>query len=131
MFLNSFGSFKRAASGTEQDGSQTIFNLSQINRIAEIISSSVTVIILLAPFNIILKVRSDKDVLSPSAIVFGDWTGINVFLANDSYASDALSGSARTTYVFEEKSFVDKTVPEAKPPPPTGHIIKSKSLVVS
>ena len=78
-----------------------------------------------------LNVLSDKEVFRPSAIVFGDWTGINVFLINDSYASEALSGSAKITFVFEEKSFVDKMVPAASPPPPTGHIIKSKSRPVS
>ena len=116
-------SFIKAAKGTAQEGSQTIFILSQINFIANIISASETVIILSAPFKIISNVLFASDVFKPSAIVFGLLTGTNFFLTKDSCASEAFNGSESITFVFGEYNLVDIIVPEAKPPPPTGHLI--------
>ena len=121
LFLKVFFVFKTAASGTAQDGSQIIFILSHINFIEKIISSSETVIIFSAPPSIISNVLFDKDVISPSAIVLGFLTGISFFSLKDIWASDAFFGSAKITFVFGEKKFVDSIVPEARPPPPTGH----------
>ena len=100
-----------AAKGNEQEGSQTIFNLSHIIRIALIISPSLIVIISSAPSIIISKVFLDKDVFNPSAIVSGFDTGINFLLLKETYASFAFSGSAKITLVDFEKNKVDNIVP--------------------
>ena len=116
---------RTGATGTAPEGSTTILNRSQTNRMAARISGSVAVTIASTCRWITEKGRVPSEVRRPSATVLGSPDGRIVPACKERKASSAAFGSAPTTRVVGERPLTARAVPARRPPPPTGQATRS------